>query len=118
MRTVVGVANLDEVVSRSLARARRRAEGETVRPERHILFEHAEDMVTLMTPHRIRLYSEVKERALSVTDLARALDRDRSAVSRNVKALQELRLIKLTRSPCQLLCLWVTMIRRIREAAT
>ena len=98
MKTVIGVANLEDVMNRSLARAMKRSQGEALRPERHILFEHAEDMVSFMTPHRIRLYREVKDRALSVTDLARALDRDRSAVSRDVKALRERRLVKLTKT--------------------
>ena len=62
------------------------------------MFECPEDMVALMTPHRIRLYREVKEQSLSVTDLAKALDRNRSAVSRDVKVLWERRLVKLTRA--------------------
>lgn len=98
MKTVIGVSGFDEVMNRSLARAKRRMLGETVSVERHILFEHPEDMVSFMTPHRIRLYREVKERALSVTDLAKALDRNRSAVSRDVKALRERRLVKLTKA--------------------
>ena len=97
MKTVIGVSSFDEVMNRSLARAKQRMLGETVRPEHHILFEHPEDMVSFMTPQRIRLYREVKERALSVTDLAKALDRNRSAVSRDVKALRERRLVKLTK---------------------
>ena len=98
MKTVIGVSSFDEVMNRSLARAKKRRLGDAVRPERHILFEHAEDMVSFMTPHRIRLYREVKSRALSVTDLAKALDRNRSAVSRDVKALREQRLVKLTKT--------------------
>ena len=34
---------------------------ERVRPERRIMFERAEDMVSFMTPHRIRIYRELKE---------------------------------------------------------
>jgi predicted transcriptional regulator len=98
MKTTVGVADFAAVMNRSLDRANRRTRGERVRPERRILFERPEDMVAFMTPHRIRLYREVKERPLSVTDLAKALDRNRSAVSRDVKALRERRLIKLTKT--------------------
>ncbi len=98
MKTVIGVANFEDVMARSLERAKKRVRGERVRPERHIMFEHPEDMVSFMTPHRIRLYRELKERSLSVTDLAKALDRNRSAVSRDVKALRERRLVKLTRA--------------------
>ena len=85
-------------MAQSLERARKRNRGERVRPERRIVFEHPEDMVSFMTPHRIRLYREVKIRPLSVTDLAKALDRNRSAVSRDVKALRERRLVKLTKT--------------------
>lgn len=98
MKTVIGVSNFDEVMERSLARAQKRTIGEILRPERHILFERPEDMVSFLTPHRIRLYREVKERALSVTDLAKALERNRSAVSRDVKVLRERRLVKLTKT--------------------
>ena len=98
MKTVIGVSNFEDVLARSLERAKKRVRGERVRPERRIMFEHPEHMVSFMTPHRIRLYRELKERSLSVTDLAKALDRNRSAVSRDVKALQERRLVKLTRA--------------------
>ena len=97
MKTIIGVANFEEMLERSLDRAEKRTRGERVVPERRIMFEHPEDMIALMTPHRIRLYREVKDRALSVTDLAKALDRNRSAVSRDVKVLWERRLVKLTR---------------------
>ena len=98
MKTIIGVANFEDVMERSLDRAKKRTHGERVRPERRIMFEHPEDMVSFMTPHRIRLYREVKERSLSVTDLAKVLDRNRSAVSRDVKVLRERRLVKLTRT--------------------
>ena len=98
MKTVIGVANFEGVMARSMERATKRTRGERVRPERRIMFEHPEDMVSFMTPHRIRLYREVKARSLSVTDLAKALDRNRSAVSRDIKALRERRLIKLTKT--------------------
>jgi predicted transcriptional regulator len=92
------VAKFEDVMARSLDRAKKRVRGEHVRSERRIMFEHPEDMVSFMTPHRIRLYRELKERSLSVTDLAKALDRNRSAVSRDVKALRERRLVRLTRT--------------------
>lgn len=98
MKTIIGVANFEDVMERSLERAKKRTRGERLRPERRIIFEHPEDMVSFMTPHRIRLYREVKGRSLSVTDLAKALDRNRSAVSRDVKALRERRLVKLTKA--------------------
>jgi predicted transcriptional regulator len=98
MKTVIGVAKFEDVMARSLDRAKKRVRGEHVRSERRIMFEHPEDMVSFMTPHRIRLYRELKERSLSVTDLAKALDRNRSAVSRDVKALRERRLVRLTRT--------------------
>ena len=98
MKTIIGVANFDDMMDRSLNRAKKRSAGERVRPERRIMFEHPEDMVSFMTPHRIRIYRELKERSLSVTDLAKALDRNRSAVSRDVKALRERRLIKVTKT--------------------
>ena len=96
MKTIIGVVNFENMMERSLERAQKRTRGERVRPERRIMFEHPEDMVSFMTPHRIRLYREVKERPLSVTDLAKALERNRSAVSRDIKALRERRLVKLT----------------------
>ncbi len=96
MKTIIGVTSFEDLMQRSLDRAKKRASGEGVPPERRIMFERPEDMVSLMTPHRMRIYREVKERPLSVTDLAKALDRNRSAVSRDVKVLRERRLVKLT----------------------
>ena len=98
MKTIIDVANFEDLMMRSLELAEKRTRGERVRPERRIIFEHPEDMVSFMTPHRIRLYREIKTRPLSVTDLAKALDRNRSAVSRDVKVLRERRLVKLTKT--------------------
>src|SRR5947209_20437795 len=88
MKTIIGVAAFEDVMQRSLDRANKRNRGERIRPERRIVFEHLADMVAFMTPHRIRLYRQVKERPLSVVAVANALERYRSAVTRVTTALR------------------------------
>ncbi len=93
MKTVIGVESFEQMKARMLERAAKMDRGERLRPERRISFESAEDMLACMTPQRIRLLQKAREEALSVTDLARALGRDRKSVHRDVKALREFNLL-------------------------
>ena len=52
MKTIIGVAGFKGMMERSLDRAKKRYLGERVRPERRIMFEHPEDVVSFLTPHR------------------------------------------------------------------
>ncbi len=82
-------------VERSNARAARRVRGERVDEERIITFADAADLMECLSPARVRLFQAAKERSLSVSDLARELGRNRSAVTRDVNKLRKYGLIEL-----------------------
>jgi len=87
MKTVIGIETFDEMKARKSARAARLARGERIRPERRITFENSADLLACITPRRIRLIEAARQAPQSVSDLARTLNRHRSAVHRDVTAL-------------------------------
>jgi len=97
MKTIIGVESLDEVMNRSADRSAKLSRGEAVRAERRVTFETAEDLIAYLTPQRLRLIRMVRERPLSISALAASLERDRGAVSRDVRALRTAGLIRVKR---------------------
>ncbi len=98
MKTVIGVESFDEVMNRSVDRAAKLGRGEPVRAERRVTFESAEDLVAYLTPQRLRLIRKVRERPLSISALAASLERDRGAVSRDVRALRTAGLVRVKKA--------------------
>lgn len=98
MKTIIGVESFEKVMNRSAERAAKLGRGEAVPAERRVSFETAEDLVAYLTPQRLRLIRMVRERPLSISALAASLDRDRGAVSRDVRALRTAGLIKVKKA--------------------
>ena len=98
MKTVIGVESFDEVTNRSLDRADKLSREESVRAERRVTFETAEDMIAYLTPQRLRLIRMVRERPLSISALAISLQRDRGAVTRDVQALRTAGLLRVKKA--------------------
>lgn len=67
--------------------------------ERIISFEDPEDLARLITTAKLVLFREVKECPGSITDLSQRLHRDRSAVKRDVDALERIGLIEVEEKP-------------------
>ncbi|WP_419805797.1 helix-turn-helix domain-containing protein [Terriglobus sp.] len=89
MKTIVTVESFDEMAARKLERARKFDRGEAIVPERRISFERAEDMFAFLTGPRADVLRATIAKPRSITELASALNRNRSAVSRDVRALRE-----------------------------
>ena len=98
MKTVIGVESFDDVTDRSLVHAHKLSLGESVRAERRVTFETAEDMIAYLTPQRLRLIRMVREQPLSISALATSLRRDRGAVTRDVKALRTAGLLRVKKA--------------------
>lgn len=77
-----------------LARAADR--GEQLPDERVISFEDPADVMKLMTATRLALFRAVKDAPGSITSIAERLQRDRSAVKRDVDEMQEAGLVTIT----------------------
>jgi predicted transcriptional regulator len=61
-----------------------------------IAFERIEDLLSLLTPKRVLLIKQVKETPSSISMLARTLNRDRSAVTRDVQVLERFGVVRVT----------------------
>ena len=69
--------------------------GKTIAPERIISFEDPYDLMKLITATRLTLFRAVKETPGSITDVAMRLQRDRSAVKRDLDELQRAGLVTI-----------------------
>lgn len=81
-------------LERSQSRAAKRARGERVE-ETVITFADAADLTDCLSPERIRLFQAVKAQRFSVSELARELGRNRSAVTRDVNKLRKFGLVEV-----------------------
>jgi predicted transcriptional regulator len=84
-----------EVRSRKLLRARKLDAKDHIPSEKRITFSSADEMLSHLTPKRIRLCEVAREKPRSVTELAVALQRDRKAVHRDVQALHSVGMLLL-----------------------
>ena len=86
---------LDEYVQRSMDRAKKLDRGEKLPAEVRIAFEDPADLLRVLSPERLRVLRTIRTRTKpTVSGLAVILKRDRRAVSRDVKLLEELGLLR------------------------
>ena len=89
MKTKIYTDGFEGLAKRARERARAITEGRAFPPSRGITFESPAEMVRLLTPARLDLFEKVKKQTVSITELARSLGRDVSAVRRDVSALEK-----------------------------
>src|SRR5258708_31257283 len=97
MKRIGGVENFEQMRKRKLARARQIDRGVQIEPEARIMFERTEDLLACLTPSRVRIIAAARKKEQSVSELAVNLDRNRTAVQRDVKVLKEHGLLKMTK---------------------
>jgi predicted transcriptional regulator len=86
---------IDEYVQRSIDRAKRLDRGEKLPAEFRITFEDPADLLRVLSAERLRVLRTIRTRTKpTVSGLAVILKRDRRAVSRDVKLLEELGLLR------------------------
>jgi len=73
--------------------------GGPIPPSRVVAFEDINDLLGLLTAKRVLLLKQVKETPSSVSMLAKKLNRDRSAVTRDVQMLERFGVIQVTEKP-------------------
>lgn len=96
MKTIVTVESFDEMSSRKQARAAKLDAKAPIAAERRISFDRPQDMAAFLTGPRVRLLAAAIDQPRSVTELASALHRNRSAVSRDIRALREHGMLAVT----------------------
>jgi predicted transcriptional regulator len=64
-----------------------------------IAFEDIESLLHVLTQKRVLLLKQVKQTPASISDLAKKLKRDRSAVTRDVQILERFGVVQVTEKP-------------------
>jgi predicted transcriptional regulator len=95
MKTKIFADGFEGHVSRSLARAARRENGERLEAERIITFADPLHMMQCLTAERVRLCQVIRKKRLSISALAEELGRNRGSVTRDVNKLKQFGLVRL-----------------------
>jgi predicted transcriptional regulator len=99
MKTKIGTKSFAELREHKLARARKLDRKEHIPSEKRITFATADELLSLITPKRVRLCEVAREKPRSITELAAVLQRDRKAVHRDVQALHSVGMLLLRKEP-------------------
>jgi len=89
MKLTIHSDGFEGYAKRALARARKLDRREPIKPEITITFENPLAMAEVLTAERLRLFQEVKTKAVSISALAAALKRDPKSVRRDVVKLEQ-----------------------------
>lgn len=90
---IVKTASEDDFFKRGRTLAKLADENRPLPEESMISFEDPADMLSLLTAGRMMLFRAVKEKPGSITAIAEGLHRDRSAVKRDIDALEKFGLL-------------------------
>jgi predicted transcriptional regulator len=82
---------------RKLAKAADR--GDAIPSSRVVAFEDVESLLHVLTEKRVLLLRQVNETPTSISVLAKKLNRDRSAVTRDVQVLERFGVLQVTEKP-------------------
>src|SRR5207302_466803 len=86
---------LEEFVERSKERAKKLDRGEKLAPEIRVTFEDPADLLRVLSAERLRVLHTIRTKTKpTISGLAIILKRDRKAVSRDVKLLESLGLLR------------------------
>lgn len=99
MKTVITTGGPDAFFQRGKRVAQLADEGNPIPHEHIISFEDPQDLAKLVTTAKLLLFREIRNCPGSITDLALRLQRDRSAVKRDVDALARLGLLEIEEKP-------------------
>jgi len=95
-RLIIKTGTEADFFRRGLELARTADRGGQLSPQRVVSFEDPAEMMKVVTEGRLALFRCVKDAPGSITDIAVRLKRDRSAVKRDVDALENVGLLTVT----------------------
>lgn len=96
-RVIVNTGTVEEFLERAHKDAKKMDRGERLSPEIRVTFEDPIDMLRALSVERMRVIKIVQKHHVTkptVSKIAMMLKRDRKAVSRDVKVLESLGLLK------------------------
>lgn len=99
LKVVMNTRGIDEFRADVLADARRLDRGEVLEPCITLSFETAEEMATVLARAKLELLRQIRRTPGPIGALAKALNRDRAAVNRDVSLLARLGLVSTSLEP-------------------
>ena len=97
--TEIRVEGTEQFFARGRRLAKALDRGERIPPSRIIAFEDFESLLQVLTKKRLLLLRQLRQTPGSISELARKLKRDRSAVTRDVQMLERYGVIEVTEKP-------------------
>lgn len=98
-RVIVKTSNMKEFFGRAKEAARLADEGRPLRGTLTLSFESRERMFSVLSAGRRKLMAQIMEKPMSVSELSRALRRDRATIAKDVTLLQKSGLVLVKRKP-------------------
>ena len=98
-KTEIRVEPLETFFERGRQLAEMADRGTAIPFSRVVAFEDVASLLRVLTEKRVLLLKQVKEAPASISMLARMLNRDRSAVTRDVQLLESFGVIEVTERP-------------------
>ncbi len=95
MKTIIKTETVDDFFKRARTIARLADQGKAIPAQRIIAYEDPQDLARMLTVTKISLFRAIKESPGSITDIAIRLKRDRSAVKRDIDALEQVGLLSV-----------------------
>jgi predicted transcriptional regulator len=95
----IRVESVNAFFERGRKIARMADRGGKIPPSRIIAFEDMESLLHVLTEKRVLLLRQLKKTPGSISDLARKVKRDRSAVTRDIQVLERFGVVQVTERP-------------------
>lgn len=98
-RVSIMVERAESFFERGRKLARMADRHQPIPPSSVVSFEDIESLLHVLTQKRVLLLRQVKQKPASISDLAKKLKRDRSAVTRDVQILERFGVLQVTEMP-------------------
>jgi predicted transcriptional regulator len=98
-KTEFRVERVEAFFERGRKLARAADNGDAIPPSTVVAFEDLASLLHVLTEKRVLLLKQVKQTPASIGALAKKLNRDRSAVTRDVQVLERFGVIEVTEKP-------------------
>jgi predicted transcriptional regulator len=95
-KTEIRIERVDSFFERGRKLARLADRGGPIPPSRVVAFEDIGDLLHVLTQKRVLLLKQVKATPASISDLAKTLKRDRSAVTRDIQILERFGVVQVS----------------------
>jgi predicted transcriptional regulator len=91
----IKIENTEYFFTRGKSIASLADQGMLEKESRIVSFEHAEDLARVVSAAKIDLFRTIRSHSGSITDISKRLNRDRSAVKRDIDVLQSIGLLNV-----------------------